>query len=594
MGKLSIQELPTKLKTPSLTKELKEIKRHDDQCSFHVEPTSSIGTIPYKDTYLDWVKKILDSSKHDVFKHLLTAPIETVDFTEGLTNELKKAFNAQDKNISFQTINKEVTADYEAYLKGIKDAQFWMTEGFSAMKSNINAVLIVDLPALPVVDGEIQQTTRYPSPYYYLLAPCDIIDADVNRDGSIEWIIFKNEYIEDAYFLFDEDFFTSFIYKDGKVQSFTQTPHDLGYCPAHTFWSTPFNKESKLQRRGPLTNALAKLDDLLFNCTSTKHGVLYAGFPMIVMYERRCTYQDAQGNACNSGKLTQMVRTDPNSEVYAPKQIDCPNCSNRAILGAGTIITAPAPSEKGDADLIDGVKTVPAEVDSLEFLKKMIIEQKQELTANIVGIAKEVSEAAKNEMQVGSGFESRLNVILWVKENMEIIHKFALETMGKLRYGKSYMGCNVSYGTKFYLYEFMDLLNEYKESKANGLPNFELDSQIDQMMNTKYQSNPDSLQRSKILKALEPYTTYSLLEIKNLPGPIDNKKIILKRDFPDYIARFEREFMDVVGFMPYAEMQDKIEFIKAKLMEYVEEDATTLEAEQPEPEPAAGGAPFGK
>lgn len=584
MGKLSLLEIEERLKSPSLSDELREVQKHDQRVIFHTEPTAKTNQIPYYNEYLGWVRQILDEKKHDVFAHLLTLPIETVDFTEGVLGELRKALCAQDKNISFNLVSKELNQDFRNYIDGLNDEMFWESEAFSAMKSNINAVMIVDLPKLPVVEGELQQASKYANPYYYLLDPGKVVDAKVHRNGKMEWLIFQGKG-ENVYYAFDDDFFRLFIYKDNKIDGLIETPHELGYCPARMFWSTPFNNKSKFQRRGPVSNSLGKLDWLLFCGTASKHSTLYAGFPIYVMFAQKCGYKDADGNVCENGLVRKSVRVG-NTDQFRMTAEPCPSCKDKKMLGPGTIMTAPAMRKADDPNLLDGVNVIGAQTEDLKWLAEYIEKQELNLQWNMIGVAREIgNDAAKNELQVSSGFESRMNVITWVATNFQIAHKWVLETVGRLRYGNAFMAANVNYGTKFYLYEADELIAEYDLSKKSGLPNFELSEQINQILNTKYRTNPNMMQRVSILKELEPYLNYNLEELGKQPGKVDERNLTLKKNFDDFISRFEREFMDVVSFMPFADFDTKISFIKEVLMGYVDE-LSPDEAETGVPDPA--------
>lgn len=570
MARLTPQDIIARIKSPGIGPELNEAMKHDKRVCFHTEPTLTDAKLKYLKEYLEWVNTILDDKKHDVFKHLLTLPIETVDFTEGVLNELRKALCAQDKHVSYSLTSNELIEDYSKYLKAIGDEMFWDSEAFTAMKSNINAVMVVDLPKLEVLEGEPQQQTKYANPYYYLIGPEKIVDAKIYKTGQIDWIIFKGN-TDNIYYCFDDLSFQEIVYQDGKVISISEVGHELGRCPARMFWSTPFNKDSTFQRRGPVSNSIAKLDWLLFCTTSTRHATLYAGFPIYTMYEQKCGYKDDEGNVCENGLVIKNVRVG-STDQWRQQAENCPSCKGKKILGAGSVFTAPARRRDGDPDLLQGISVTGAQTDDLKWLEESIDRQELGLQWNMIGVARELSnDAAKNEMQVSSGFESRMNVIMWVKTNFEIAHKWILETVGQLRYGASFMAANVNYGTRFYLYEPDELIKEYDLSKKSGLPNFELSSQIDQILNTKYRTNPNMQQRVNILKELEPYLTYTLQEMNSLPGKADEKQLTLKKNFDDFISRFEREFTDVVSFLPFADFDKKIDTIKEFLMSYVEE-----------------------
>jgi hypothetical protein len=594
MARLSKEAIPEKLKISQLSNEYKSIEKHDKRVCFHTEPSVDDKKIDWLNNYRAWIKKILDPDKNEVFFELMSLPIETVDFTESVLKELRKVFEGQDRNISHNMVSKELVSDYNDYLKLIKDSEYWENQGFNAMRSNINAVMVVDLPELPVINGTFVQPTKYATPYYHMLDPCDVVNGEVRRDGQFEWILFKDRKVKDKYYLFDDAFYRTFIQDGDKIIDLKEFPHTLGYTPARTFWTTPFNKDSQWQRLSPISNSLGKLDWLLFLYCSKRHLITYAGFPIYIMYEKQCTYTE-DGNACDGGRI--KVTTKNGATVGSGTTTswkECPRCSVRKILGAGTIMTAPAPTDKDDVDLIQGVNVVYADVDSIANLSAEIMSDEHKLSASIAGLVKEINEAAKNEKQVYSGFENRLTVIQWIKENFENIHKWCLDTMGRLRYGKSFSASTVSYGQKFYLYSFEDMIIELKDAKAAGVPVYEVNALIDELLAAKYSNNPELYQRYKILKELEPYVAFTLGELKALPGATDERLITLKKNFPEYISRFEGEFTDVVSFMPLQDMEQKIKFIRETLLSYVEDDRKVMLEQQKEQQAIMNPAPAGE
>jgi hypothetical protein len=68
----------------------------------------------------------------------------------------------------------------------------------------------------------------------------------------------------------------------------------------------------------------------------------------------------------------------------------------------------------------------------------------------------------------------------------------------------------------------------------------------------------------------------------------DSENFALKLDFPNYLAKFERELMNVVEFGSLIDFSIKIERIRAKLLSYVKERiASAVKIEPEEPKAAA-------
>src|SRR5690606_30330632 len=254
--------------------ELNSCQKHDVRARFHTEPKLDGARIEYRDDYLKWVGNIINAKKLEVFKYLLTLPIETIEFTEGVFAELNKIFEAQARHIGYEFTNPELSSDFKDYRKQIGDDMFWQTKGFQAMKSAINSIVILDLPAI-----QDFQKDRFPRPYYYFLDVQKVRAFDVDSSFKFEYIVFLNKKNDKVAHAFDDGHFRTYENREDKWVLVSEVPHDLGYTPARSFWTTPFDT-SKLQKRGPHTNSLGKFDWLLLLYTFTKHVELYAGFPV--------------------------------------------------------------------------------------------------------------------------------------------------------------------------------------------------------------------------------------------------------------------------------------------------------------------------
>lgn len=585
MANLTNAQILTILQAGRKPEELTTCHKHDIRARFHIEPTMKTSRLAYKDEYFEWVGNIINSKKLEVFKHVLNLPtVETVEFTKGVFDELTKVFEAQDRYIGYQFTNPALAADFDEYREQIGDFTFWQTKGFNAMKTAINSVVILDLPA--VQDAR----DKFPRPYYYFLDVQKVIGFDVNDMFKFEFIVFHNRHNDDIVHAFDDSFFRTYTKGENGSWSLTsEVPHDLGYTPARSFWTTPFEECSRLQKRGPQSTSLGKFDWLLLLYTFTKHVELYAGFPVDVMYEQRCDYRDAVGNACENGKVRRTVKADMMGTEQQVVFDDCPNCKDKQILGPGTVLTAPAMASKDDPDMIQGMNRIGADKDSLEYLLKRIDKYEEEISTNMIGYIAESIREAMNKEQVGSMLESQINCLAEVRDNFQNIHLWVLEGLARLRYGRAaLLSVTCNYGSKWFIHSVEKLQTQYKEAKANGFANFELSSQFNQILLTKYKNNPTMLERVRTLAAIEPYQNYNVDDLVQLSGKFTlNKNLIrLKIDFSGYVARFEREFMDVGSFMQFSPFEVKVAFIQEKLLQYVAEDYKEQDAEKQAAPPA--------
>lgn len=605
MAHLLQNQIQAILQNPQKIEELLSCQKHDIRAKFHVEPTLEVSRLSYREEYLAWVGNIINKKKQEVFKALLTLPIETVEFTEGVFDELTKIFEAQDKFIGYQFTNPELSADFALYLKEIGDPTFWQTKGFSTMKSAINSIVILDLPSLAAAPTP----DKFPRPYYYFLDVQKVKAFEVNSKFKFEYIMFYDRWNPEIIYVFDDGFFRT--YREVRSTNNTDTAasyileseaaHDLGYTPARSFWTTPFEEKSRLQKRGPHSNSLGKFDWLLLLYTFNKHVELYAGFPVDVMYEQRCDYRDSSGNACDNGKIRRTVNSQIGSD---PKVVfdDCPNCKDKQVLGPGTVLTAPAMASKDDPDLITGMNRIGADKDSLEYLLGRIDKYEATISTNMIGYVAEGIREAMNKEQVASMVESQVNCLAEVRDNFESIHRWVLEGLARLRYGtNALVSVTCNYGNKWFIHSVEKLQEQFKEAKDNGFANFELSSQFEQILLTKYKNNPGMLERVRTLTAIEPYQNYTVADLASLNEKfgLNQNLVRLKIDFSNYVHQFEREYADISSFMQFSPFSVKVAFIQEKLLEYVavdymEQDQQDAARQQKEADAAAALAKVGQ
>jgi hypothetical protein len=191
-----------------------------------------------------------------------------------------------------------------------------------------------------------------------------------------------------------------------------------------------------------------------------------------------------------------------------------------------------------------------------------------------------------NDKQVSTTMEGKNNAIAVVKRNIEEAKKWTNETICKLRYKNKFLSCSVSFGTEFFAYTSEDLRSQYDIAKKMGASEAELDYLQDRLIEVENKNNQPQLERMVILKNLEPMRHYSRTEVLVLSekGLIDDEELMIKLKFNDYIARFERENINVIEFgykLPFSERVNKInEILKQYANESISKKRETI-SQQP-------------
>ena len=537
-------------------------KKHQERLRFHTETVlDKYDLSNYYHDFLRWIgsreydptgmtPELLAKDKFNRIKHLIKAPIQTVELTESIYSRLYRVFSAQDSYFNYKFSDDSLEADWAEY----RDDKFWSTIGFQAMQTAIDSVWI---PVLPE-----NQVTDFPEPANKLIDIENVIDIKNDEYNNCLHVIFKfGEYI----YVYDDASFRVFQAEGYEIKGdpIADVPHDLGYTPARMFWSERLTARNNINKEAPITKELTDLDWLLFHMTSKRYMDVANGFPITVTYELDDDYEDDN-----------ITENEQRIEGERPSGGD--------LTGAGSHIKAPAPrnNEEHDAMQYGPIKIIAPPVESLRWHveeEKRLIDK---IFKAVVGVDQESrNDAAKNEKQIDSAFESQLSVLYRIKKNFEAIHKFADSTICKLRYGDRFIDCDIDYGTNFFLKDVDDLQEELAEARESGASAAIIEAINDNITRTKYRDDKNSILRADIINQLDPLPNYSIkdaIEIyKN--GGVDKINFIIKCNLNNFVKRFERENIDIVKFGSLGSFERKIEVIRQKFIEYAKAQIDTKE-----------------
>lgn len=547
---------------------ISEAIRHEQRLCFHAETAlNQTFASPALSDFLRWVQGILPRDKYHAFTHLMRFPVPTVELTEQIFAALEKVFDGRNPVFSYQFTNPEAEADWQEYrTETLKSQMKWREKGMEALKHQISSILIVDLPE--------EQVDRLPEPYWYWLPIANVIDYDLAQDGNqFEFIAFSSG---DNIAAFDDQHYRLFTKnKDGTIGALiSETPHDLGYCPAHFFWSKAISEKAPEIKESPITKQLGELDQYLFRYVSEVHLDTYAPYPIYWGFATDCDYEQGEPDHkiyCDGGFLR-----DHTSDRYVMRDgkiAGCPVCSKNSLAGAGSYVEIDPPGPANDnANLRDPVGALWPEVSILEYNSDKVQKLKDRIYRAVTGYGGEPNnDQAINEKQVVASFESRADVVRNLKTNFEKAQTWTDSTICRLRYGSQFVTASISYGTEFHLYSAETLLQWYQEAKKEGADDITLDSLRDQYLQTKHKNNPDQYHREKVLFDLDPLRHLTKSEAGELygQGVISFPDYYLKVNFSTLIARFERENISVESFGSALEYDKKIESIRAALDTYI-------------------------
>jgi hypothetical protein len=563
---LSNDQVIKLIKTPINAPNLKKAIDHESRLKFHTnvitdthlisntgDKPESIKDLPYYTIFLTWVKTILKApDKYEQFKRLLVFPLKTNEIVDDISDEYVKIFNAEDSFVHIEFKDDALKSDFSEFLDSINIEEFWHDDCFNAMMKAINSIIIVDMPQI--------QESDWPEPYVYLIDINKVIDYKQNQKGDFIYLIFK---VKDDYVaVFDEEFYRLYHKEGDSYMLMIQSPHDLQYCPAKSFWSDTVDNLNPINKHAPLSSNLGRLDWQLFFETAKESLDIYAAYPIYWAYESTCDYKDQDGNPCVEGNIISLNDQD---KIIGK----CPICASKLLVGPGSLIEAPLPIENVTLQ-VPPAGIIPIERQSLDYNVQETDRLRAQIIAGATGKNKLIQNTAINQDQVQSQFENQTNILNWIARNFEKAHKWTIDTLGKLRYGDSYGGSSVYYGSSWYLQSVDDAIQEYSKSKAAGMPAYILAVKMAKIEHIQSKNNYIEKNRLEIMRYLEPYPLLTLNDLKNLGIDVtDPKGFLLKANFYTFVSQFELEYGSILEFGSALELKTKIDKIKAKLLEYV-------------------------
>ena len=569
----SVEEIRKKITENKNSATLTRMKLHQGRIKFHTVKRVTSFNAPYISIpltqFLAMAENILPHDKFVLFKALFRYPIKTNEITQICFDKLSRIFDGRNPAFNYQFVNSAQRDDWEQYrIEKLHEPEIWSTKGWEFFKSEINSVLIVDVPR--------EQKTDYPEPYFYWLPIDDVITYRANpTSGQMDYIVFRRH---DEIVALDDE--TYRVWEDkkhtGQIEGMpkVEAPHDLGYCPARFFWNEPISLDEPDVKASPLSAELESLDWFAFFHISKRQLDLMGAYPILSGYEQSCDFTNAEnGDYCDGGFLRDKegrYRLD-----MAGLLLRCPKCGNKRIVGAGSFVEIPIPSvDEKQPDLRNPVQMLTVDRNALDYNVDEEKRLREEIITAVVGQDELITNRdAFNEQQVQANFENVTTVLNRIKKGFEAAQQWVDETVCRLRYGRYFISAKINYGTEFFLQTADDLRQRYKAAKEAGAPEAELDMMQNRILETEYRNDPMQLRRMILLAELEPFRHLSRQEVTDMfdKNLISEQDLRIKLNFPNFVRRFERENTNILDFGSEVNYQKKIETIVAEFRRYADE-----------------------
>ncbi len=555
----TITEIQERLESGAGKGQIQRAIQHEARLKLHSETSLSEYDVSGVRAFLSWVSDLIPTEKYHIFLDLFRYPVLTNELVGEIYNQLYRVFSGRNRAFNYQFTDTRLRDDWEYYRQEVLgDPGFWQSDVWSAIQTQINSLVVVDMPR--------ERSGGLPQPYIYLLPASSIIGFE--GDPEMEWVAFRQENDHVAYF--DREQRVLLKEESGKYTVVGEQRHGLGRTPARFMWTDNISTAHPGVKKSPLTRQLTRLDWLLFFETSKKHLDLYAAYPIYSAYDQDCDYSDPQtGAICDGGHL----KGDEGYVLHGGRVARCPVCADNRLVGVGSMISVPPPTE--GIDMRKPVEITTIDKDSLDYNVGEVKRLKEDIYNSSVGRGNELFGEAVNEMQVAAGFETKTTILFRLKSNLEAIMQWVTEIVCRERYGGGFVDVSIDLGTEFYVYTLKDLYEKYKEAKENGSTDIILDTLQDKIIELEHMNNPVEMQRVMVLKHLEPYRHLTKKEAVDLykSGIISDLGMLkVKVNFSSLIQRFEREQTNIIEFGANMEFAAKIRTVKQTLLNYANEE----------------------
>lgn len=486
--------------------------------------------------------------KRDTFWRVLDVPLVSTNIIQDAADELNRVFTANDQYEEFLFVSPELQQDFLTYLKESNLGTIMQDQVFNLAMEQPNTFAVLDLPA--------EQTTPFPEPYVSFIDADCVHDAQKDRFGRLDLLMYESKIGEDKRMLVIDDTYYR-IYdatdRDNPVEK-SVIVHALGYCPACLIWQDIISKSEGLRVLGPITPLLSRLDRYTMQRGFENDVDLYAAFPSMQVPEEACTFVSSDGNRCSGG----FYKT-PNSNVYN----ECPECAKRAHRGPGTTyFVKPAMLKDGVTKVASFIE---ASVDPLEYYTGKNDELEKRIYEMLTGKKKQdTRKDAVNEDQIRDEFEARKSKLKYWGENIQVVKIFIISTAARLRYSRGFVSYIYKVGEQYHLETLMDVITEFEKMKAVGMPSYLMDEQLKKIEALIVRNNSTQEKRLSIMRLLEPYRNLTLSQLD--PASVEYK---IKAALPQLIEEFELENnISIEEFGSNTSLKQKLSSIYNSLIRY--------------------------
>jgi hypothetical protein len=561
---LEFTQIVDLIKNPPKKNEIEQGKIYESrlrvltESKFENDLKSETGFKKFKKT----LESRLKSHKAERIENFFSYPLPVVNLSTSVLKELYKVFDAGNSFFNVEFMNAQQKKSIEPILMQTDIVKWIIDEGKEVLRNEPNKIVVID-------------KDEKGNPYILDIDSERLIDFKIKEDAELEYVIFVHSIEEEnntkiiKYAVYDDMKYSVVECKNDTFTMLSENAHNLEYCPARFFICEELNSNSEFSRNIPLAKAISKLEE--WQCFDTfKHYVdYYAPFPVMEAPESNCSVEN-----CVSGHIHTPQDYEEDGILKTRTIIsDCPACSKKDLIGPGTVIRIPAKQEKDDPTEAGVFKMISNSVENLNYLKEKLSGIEDYIFNNVVGIDKTIQKQSVNELQMKGSYDTKENVLLSIKSEFDNLYIWIVKTISKLVVKGVEMNVSANFGTEFYLLTESDLQDRFENAKKIGLPEIEVDAIFKQLIDTKYRGNQNKIERSLIVKYLDPAPYKTITDCITLfeKGLMTQDDLILKTELINFVDRFEMENLPLNEFGVNLALYQRITKIKEIFNTYINE-----------------------
>lgn len=502
---------------------------------------------------------------------------------------LGKVFTARGSTTYFEFSDPQLQDDFEAYLDRIEFLRRLRKRYQRASLTGFQGVFLVDLPAEP------NPVDQLPEPEVKFIPSALVHDALIVED-TYEYVVIKQTGKNAKgeaftyYVCFDDEF--AHVVKPGDGgQLFHSdadtTQHGLGYVPAFPPTLFVASDASDVTRTSIFDKALPVADVFLRDHAEHELSKKYHAFPKLWSYALACDFKTSvkvePEAGCEGAAYYVPVSCAGTGYLNYPsgEVRKCSNCHGLGKVvpvGPDKTYYLQPPSSKEQPVITPPAGYIVPDVATLTKQREELADQERQLERAALG--KEGVLAITTKVETAQGKEIDLQPVYdrcrEYAESWQHVLQRCYDTVARLRYDGAFVKSSVVIGDKYQLKSTAQLEKDYESAKASGLDDSALFGYLEEIIYSRYSTDPLELEYNLLKLHLTPMAARSTQELVEMmasfgaaPAPEQLQQAYLRKlNLNDYVARFERENGPLVQFGVRRPFAERIATIQATFTTY--------------------------